>query len=82
MSVETDDRIKTAYDTFRHGIQSKDIPLPWGHLLPWMKDAMRVAYLQGTLDGRAGYIRDPRLDPGRHPDPVVDAAERAALGLP
>lgn len=29
-----------------------------------------------------GFIRDPRLDPARHPDPMVDAAERAALGLP
>lgn len=58
MAEDADDRIKTAYDTFRHGITAKDIPLPWGHLLPWIRDAMRVAYLQGRLDKGRDESRD------------------------
>jgi len=57
-----DNRVIQAYSTFRNGFASlKDGPLPWGHLLPWIKDAMRVAYMQGQLD-KGGMINRAKTE--------------------
>lgn len=45
-------RAKTAYDAFRGGFAdpvAMKIP-PWDEVPSWMRDALIVAYLQGTLD--------------------------------
>lgn len=47
----TDDRIKTAYNTFRGGCrEGADVPPHWDELPPYVRDAVTVAYLQGKLD--------------------------------
>jgi len=48
--MNSDDRVTLAYSTFRGGCREDNAPPRWGELEPWMRDAMRVAYLQGTLD--------------------------------
>lgn len=54
MEDRSERRTKLAYDTFRKGFGDLEIaPKPWGELADWMRDAIRVAYLQGTLDGKA-----------------------------
>lgn len=45
----TDRRIKAAYDAFRDGCTTTDLPR-WENASPWIRDLMKVAYLQGTLD--------------------------------
>ncbi len=43
------------------------------------REAERGKNLEGAL---AGVFALYRVDPGSHPNPAIDAAERAALGLP
>lgn len=48
----SDDRAKTAYAVFRGGF-SEDSPCPvphWDEAPTWVRDVVKVAYLQGTLD--------------------------------
>lgn len=64
----TDDRPKMAYSIFRGGLRKDVIPPPhWDELEPWMRDAMRVAYLQGKLDGTTPphQARDGQTSEGR-----------------
>jgi hypothetical protein len=44
-------RERVAYNVFRNGF-SENAPPVWDDLESWMRDALTVAYLQGTLDGR------------------------------
>ena len=46
--LPTPERHVTAYETLRAGCKGT-IPA-WDALEPWMRDAVKVAYLQGTLD--------------------------------
>jgi hypothetical protein len=47
----SDDRIKEAFNAFTSGIRPGYTPLPtWDTAPAWVRDAMRVAYLQGKLD--------------------------------
>jgi hypothetical protein len=46
------ERARVAYETF-HGGFSAGAPFPaWDEAPSWLRDVVRVAYLQGTLDGR------------------------------
>jgi hypothetical protein len=46
-----EDRAKTAYDTFRGGFDASACPAPeWDGAPPWVRDVVKVAYLQGKLD--------------------------------
>lgn len=51
------DRTKTAYGAFRVGFGGGPLsdwaPPNWEHLETWVRDALRVAYLLGKLDGRS-----------------------------
>lgn len=50
----TDDRVAGAYNTFRGGFRD-DAPCPvpsWDDAPDWVRDAVKVAYLQGKLDAR------------------------------
>ena len=50
---DTPERARVAYDTFRRGFRGS-APLPhWDEAPAWMRDVVRVAYLQGALDGNA-----------------------------
>ncbi len=42
-------REQVAYEAFRRGFM-RGGPPRWPDLEPWMRDAIKVAYLQGTLD--------------------------------
>lgn len=49
---DSEERIVWAYNTFRGGFR-EDAPCPiphWDDAPPWVRDAMRVAYMQGKLD--------------------------------
>jgi len=61
----------------------RDVMLP-ERQVPNMRVGIEAAAAIVTALNREGWvlIRDPKRDPGRAPDPFVDAAERAALGLP
>lgn len=52
-----DERVMLAYRVFRGGFGKAafDIPATWDDLLPYVRDAMRTAYLQGKLDGSTHY---------------------------
>lgn len=47
-----DERIKLAYNIFRGGFSSaKPCPVPaWDEAPSWIRDVVKVAYLQGKLD--------------------------------
>jgi hypothetical protein len=61
----TEQRIKAAYNTFRGGVRHADIP-QWDDAPSWVRDAMRVAYLQGKLDGRSAPRDEPMtVEPSR-----------------
>jgi hypothetical protein len=47
----TQQRARLAYETFRGGFVKSKPPPHWDDLQQWMRDAVLVAYLQGTLDG-------------------------------
>jgi hypothetical protein len=44
------ERWQTAYEIYRGGFR-KDAPPHWDDLPSWVRDAIKVAYLQGKLDG-------------------------------
>lgn len=44
-----DERIKAAYSAFRDGFRHTP-PLKWDDQPAWIRDAFKVAYLQGMLD--------------------------------
>jgi hypothetical protein len=48
----SEDRIKTAYNTFRAGFSDPaKCPAPaWDDAQPWIRDVATVTYLQGKLD--------------------------------
>lgn len=47
-----EERAQTAYNIFRGGFRD-NCPVPhWDHAPSWVRDVVRVAYLQGKLDGR------------------------------
>jgi hypothetical protein len=62
--MDGDDRVKLAYGVFRGGFGKAafDIPATWDDLLPWQRDAMRTAYLQGKLDGSTHYAAPRTVD--------------------
>lgn len=48
---ETDDRARRAYDAFCGGFGDQPCPAPsWDEAPSWIRDIVRVAYFQGTLD--------------------------------
>lgn len=51
----SDERIKEAFESFTRGVRRPGYtPLPtWDTAPAWVRDAMRVAYLQGKIDGFA-----------------------------
>lgn len=51
----SNDRTKTAYDTFRGGFERghPNTPPHWDDLPDWVGDALRVSYFQGKLDGKS-----------------------------
>ena len=54
----SDDRHKIAYETFVYGCRDKPCPAPvWDDAPAWVRDLVRVAYIQGALD--APYDRKP-----------------------
>ena len=46
------ERAKLAYDTFRGGLKDPGTIPHWDEAPSWVRDAVVVAYLQGTLDKR------------------------------
>ena len=49
---DRDARARAAYETFRAGFRDHlRAPPSWEQLDGWMRDALKVAYLQGALDG-------------------------------
>jgi len=52
------ERAKLAYDTFRGGFRDAPCPIPrWDDAEAWVRDAVTVSYLQGTLDGNSDVRR-------------------------
>lgn len=48
--MNDDDRIRLAYNIFRDGFR-KPSPVPaWDEAPSWVRDVVKVAYLQGKLD--------------------------------
>jgi len=46
-------RAQEAYATYRGGFRDGTCPVPhWDEAPSWVRDAVTVAYLQGTLDGQ------------------------------
>jgi hypothetical protein len=48
------ERAQLAYETFRNGLKYQDDIPAWWDAPSWVRDAVIVAYLQGTLDGPSG----------------------------
>lgn len=49
---DREERARAAYETFRVGFRGHlRAPPSWEQLDPWIRDACKVAYLQGALDG-------------------------------
>lgn len=49
--AEQPPRARTAYDIYRGGFRTgAAVPPHWDDLPPYVRDAITVAYLQGTLD--------------------------------
>jgi hypothetical protein len=44
------ERAQLAYETFRNGLRYPDDIPAWWDAPSWVRDAVVVAYLQGTLD--------------------------------
>ena len=54
---DTNERVRIAYNAFLSGF-SGFCPAPrWDEASPWVRDALKVAYLQGRLDGTS-CVRD------------------------
>ena len=50
-SRENHERAKRAYDIFRSGFGDQPCPAPtWEEAEPWIRDIVKVAYFQGSLD--------------------------------
>ena len=47
-----DDRATTAYNVFRSGFSGECPAPPWADAPSWVRDVVKVAYLQGKLDKR------------------------------
>lgn len=48
------ERAQVAYAAFRGGFRDDaKAPPHWNDLETWMRDALKVAYLQGRLDGKS-----------------------------
>jgi len=58
-------RAELSYETFRNGLKDpRSIPA-WDKAPGWVRDAVLVAYLQGTLDGPdSAAVREPRTAAG------------------
>jgi hypothetical protein len=56
--VTMTERAEQSYHIFRGGFRTAPPPPHWEDLEPWMRDAVKVAYLQGKLDGAHGEQRD------------------------
>lgn len=55
------ERAMLAYESFRNGLRyPQDIPT-WDDAPSWVRDAVIVAYLQGTLDGPRGCPQDTEV---------------------
>jgi hypothetical protein len=46
-----DDPVVIAFNSFRRGHDNGPMLPEWMELAEWQRDAMRVAYLRGILDG-------------------------------
>jgi hypothetical protein len=54
------ERAQLAYETFRNCLRYPDDIPAWWDAPSWVRDAVIVAYLQGTLDGRKGFSSEVR----------------------